>query len=74
MRFGIDFGIILGACYNYFRVFSTLVFASIFYRFLVGTGRFLNGRTDGSTSRTDGSTRTVAVERSVLPEWSVPER
>ena len=32
MRFGIDFGIILAAFYNYFHVFSTLVFASIFYR------------------------------------------
>ena len=73
-RHGVHHGIILVAFYIYFHVFSTLFFVSIFIDFLVGNGRFLNGRTDGSTSRTDGSTRTVAVERSVLPEWSVPER
>ena len=31
MRFGIDFGSILGAFCNYFHVFSTSVFASIFW-------------------------------------------
>ena len=46
-------------------------------RFGIDSGIILKngrGRTVGSTSRTDGSTSMVVVERSVLPEWSVPER
>ena len=63
-RFRLHFGSLLQLFSCFFDIGFCIDF---FIDFLVGNGRFLNGRTDGST-------KTVAVERSVLPEWSVPER